>query len=75
MCIRDSYRADVEESDRLSKLSDEQKKTLVRNYMDKIVNDTVEKNLFRSVTVSETDDDLFYHYIKRVKANMRAEVK
>ncbi len=43
--------------------------------MDKIVNDTVEKNLFRSVTVSETDDDLFYHYIKRVKANMRAEVK
>ena len=69
------YRADVEESDRLSKLSDEQKKTLVRNYMDKIVNDTVEKNLFRSVTVSETDDDLFYHYIKRVKANMRAEVK
>lgn len=71
----DLYSADVDGNDRLSRLSDEQKKSLVRNYMDKIVNDTVERNLFRTVIVSPADDDEFYHYIKRVKSNMRAEVK
>lgn len=71
----DLYASGADGKDRLSKLSDEQKKSLVRNYMDKIVNDTVEKNLFRTVIVSPADDDEFYHYIKRVKSNMRAEVK
>lgn len=66
----DLYNTDVAGNDRISRLSDEQKKSLVRNYMDKIVNDTVEKNLFRTVIVSPADDDEFYHYIKRVKSNM-----
>ncbi len=61
-------------ADRLSRLSEEQKKSLVRNYLDKIVNDTVEKNLFRTVIVSPVDDDEFYHYIKRVKENNHVEV-
>lgn len=54
-----------------TRLTDEQKKTLVRNHIDKIVNETVERNLFRTVVVSAVDDDDFYHYIKRVKRNMR----
>lgn len=53
------------------RLTDEQKKTLVRNHVDKIVNDTVEKNLFRTVVVSSADDDEFYHYLKRVRNSMR----
>ena len=56
-----------------SRLTEGQKKTLVQNHIDKIVNETVERNLFRTVVVSEVDDDDFYHYIKRVKENMRRE--
>ena len=37
------------------------------------MNDTVEKNLFRTVVVSQVDDDEFYHYIKRIKARMNEE--
>lgn len=62
---------DAEDPNNTSRLTDEQKKTLVREYLDKIVNETVEKNLFRTAIVSAADDDDFYHYIKRVKANMR----
>lgn len=67
------YSQDPEMASQLRRLSDEQKKTLVRNYIDKIVNDTVEKNLFRTVVVSQVDDDEFYHYIKRIKARMNGE--
>ena len=67
------YSQDPEMASQLRRLSDEQKKTLVRNYIDKIVNDTVEKNLFRTVVVSQVDDDEFYHYIKRIKARMNEE--
>lgn len=56
---------------RESRLTDEQKKMLVRNHVDKIVNETVEKNLFRKVVVSDVDDDEFYHYLKRAKSNAR----
>lgn len=58
-----------------SRLTEAQKKMLVRHHVDKIVNDTVEKNLFRTVVVSSVDDDEFYHYIKRVKAYMRQEAR
>lgn len=61
--------------DRLGRLTEEQKKSLVRASLDKIINDTVEKNLFRTVIVSAVDDDEFYHYIKRVKSYMRSEVR
>lgn len=71
----DLYDRNDAESDRLSRLSEEQKKSLVRNYMDKVINDTIEKNLFRTVIVSPKDDDEFYHYLKRVIANMRAGVR
>lgn len=64
------YSQDPNEPNQLKRLSDEQKKSLVRNYVDKVVNDTVEKNLFRTVVVSPADDDEFYHYIKRVKMYM-----
>lgn len=60
---------------RYSRLTDGQKKTLVREQMDEIVNETVEKNLFRTVVVSDIDDNEFYHYLKRVKQNMGEEVK
>lgn len=66
----DLYRTDVEANDRLSRLPDEQKKTLVKNYVDKIVNDTVENNMLRTVAVSGEDDEAFCRYIKRVKVNM-----
>jgi len=70
----DLYAVDKERKDTLSRLSDEQKKSLIRGSIDRIINDTVERNLFRTVIVSPSDDDEFYHYIKNVKANMR-EVK
>lgn len=63
----DLYGAKANENDRLSRLSDEQKKSLVRNYIDEIVNDTVEKNLFRTVTVTAADDEEFLNYILRVR--------
>lgn len=71
----DLYRTDVEANDRLSKLPDVQKKTLVKNYVDKIVNETVENNMLRTVAVSGEDDEAFCRYIKRVNVNMHAEVK
>ena len=43
------------------------KRQLLRIHIDEIVNATVEKNLFRSVIVSDRDDDDFYHYLKRVR--------
>ncbi len=43
------------------------KKQLLRLHIDEIVNSMVEKNLFRSVIVSDRDDDDFYHYLKRVR--------
>ncbi len=55
---------------RLSSLPDKEKKHLVQSYIDKIVNDTVEENLFRTVTVSPDEDDKFYHYLKRVRETM-----
>lgn len=69
------YSTNSDGSDHFSRLSSEHKKTLIRNRMDQIVNETVEKNLFRTVVVSAVDDDEFYHYIKRVKAYMRSEVR
>lgn len=48
------------------RLSEEEKKLMIRYRMDKVLNEAVERNLFRSVIVSEIDDDEFYHYLKRV---------
>lgn len=48
-------------------LTDEQKKMLVQSHMDKIVNETVERNLFRTEVISTLDDDDFYHYLKRAR--------
>lgn len=62
-----------DEEGKSSRLSDEQKKILVRSHMDKIVNETVERNLFRTVVVSAVDDNEFYHYLKRIRKNMRQE--
>lgn len=44
----------------------EVKKMMVRTHVDKIINETVEKNLFRSASVTSEDDDEWYHYLKRV---------
>ena len=53
--------------DEKSGMNDEEKKIMIRMHIDTIINRTIEKNLFRSVLVSETDDDEWYHYLKRVK--------
>lgn len=49
------------------RMSEEEKKIMIRMHIDTIINRTIEKNLFRSVMVSETDDDEWYHYLKRAK--------
>lgn len=49
-----------------SRLSNEHKKELIEKAVDKVINDLIEKNLFRTVVVSPVDDDEFYHYLKRV---------
>ena len=51
-----------------SRLSNEHKKELIEKAVDKVVNDLIEKNLFRTVVVSPVDDDEFYHYLKRVRS-------
>ena len=53
------------------RLTEEQKRTLVRVHMDKIVNDTVERNLFRTNMITLGDDDDFYHFLKRAKEMAR----
>ena len=53
-------------------LSDAHKKMIVQSEIDKIINDVVTRNLFRTQMVTEDDDDKFYHYLKRVrKASVR----
>lgn len=47
-------------------LDEEEKKVMIRYHIEKVLNETIEKNLFRSVIVSEVDDDEFYHFLKRV---------
>lgn len=44
----------------------EAKKTMVRSNVDKVINETIDKNLFRSASVTSEDDDEWYHYLKRV---------
>ncbi len=51
-----------------SRLSDEHKKELIEKEVDRVVNETIEKNLFRTVVVSPVDDDEFYHYLKGVRS-------
>ena len=50
----------------LQELDEEEKKVMIRYHIEKVLNETIEKNLFRSVIVSEVDDDEFYHFLKRV---------
>ena len=52
-----------------SRLSNNHKKDLVEKDIDRIINETIEQNLFRTVIVSPEDDDKFYHYLKRVLSN------
>ena len=56
-------------------LSDEEKKVMIRYHIEKVLNDTIEKNLFRSAIVSEVDDDEFYHFLKRVNDKKRQPVE
>lgn len=49
-----------------SRLSDRHKKEIVEKEVDRVINETIERNLFRKVVVSPVDDDEFYHYLKRV---------
>ena len=46
-------------------LSITQKEYLLRGEILKLVRETVERNLFRGVTVSYSDDDEWYHYVKQ----------
>lgn len=39
---------------------------MVRSNVDKVINETIDKNLFRSASVTSEDDDEWYHYLKRV---------
>lgn len=59
----------------LQELSDEEKKVMIRYHIEKVLNDTIEKNLFRSAIVSEVDDDEFYHFLKRVNDKKRQPVE
>lgn len=47
-------------------LNSDEKKIMIRYHIDKVINETIERNLFRTVIVSGQDDDDFYHFIKRV---------
>ena len=47
-------------------LSDEDKKVMVLHHIDKVINDVVERNLFRLYSITAQDDDEFYHFIKKV---------
>lgn len=60
---------DYYSDDEKSGMSDEDKKLMIRLRIDGIINKTIEKNLFRSVMVSDVDDDEWYHYLKRAKKN------
>ena len=47
-------------------LSEEDKKVMALHHVDKVINEVVEKNLFRLFTITAQDDDEFYHFIKKV---------
>ena len=54
-----------EQGEGTEKRSEEQKRMLVRGYLDKAVNEAIEQNLFRTMEVKKQDDDYLYHFIKR----------
>ena len=56
-----------EQGEGTEKRSEEQKRMLVRGYLDKAVNEAIEQNLFRTMEVKKEDDDFLYHFIKRNK--------
>ena len=49
-----------------SALSDEEKEVMVLHYVDRLINETIERNLHRTVVVSAEDDSEFYHFLKRM---------
>ena len=49
-----------------NELKDEDKRLLISFHLEKIINDIVQKNLFRTLTVTSDDDSSWYHYVKAV---------
>ena len=51
------------ESGIASLIPEEQKRTILRDQIESVINDTLEKNLYRTRVATLNDDDAFYHYI------------
>ena len=62
---------DLYGGDSKSNLEDEEKKIMMRFYIEKILNDTIARNLFRKVSVSVQDDEDFRDFILRVEKQVR----
>ena len=60
---------DLYNNGRMSGLNAEEKRVMIRFRLEKIVNDTLSKNLFRRASVSERDDEDFRNFILRLTNN------
>ena len=67
--VKKLYKSPQSENAGAWELTDPQKRMLVTNYIDTALNETMEKNMQRTVSSTLDDDNEFREYLKRVGAD------